>query len=407
MPRVTAAASAKRGGSSLNSAATLSKATGALCCRWTADVGAYPTVVAWSRDGAYVAIACAEGYVLIVDGTTGGVAHVLAAHAMGTLAADWSAPTDTHPHGLLATAGQDGFARLWNPVSGALIADLDAGANGDLTGVNRSRTVVAWCEHLTWSRDGVFLATAAGRQVRLWNREGVLVRTHPAFAGTVNALAWRPNRVDGRDADNLTAAGYGGAVMFAPHVDAAASGRAVAYESAIEHRFDWKGLFLSLAWSPTARILVSGMQENAIHVWQRTKVLSDETPYVDLEMSGYPMKVRALAWDAEGSVLATGGAPTVTVWSMGGKGPSGTKPASLRGHALPVSHLSFYRSGKVLASGGEDGQLIIWDLVRSSRKPIGSTLHPGEVSSLAWAPRSRCIVASHATGVVEVWDVAP
>lgn len=396
-----------------------STATGALRPRWEISVDDYPTAIAWSRDGALLAIACGEGTVAVIDGATGARLREIEAHGNGALAIDWSAPTEQQTHGVLATAGQDGRARLWDPASGDQLAELDAGATGSATGrmhdaprdSTGSRTVVPWCEHLTWSRNGRYLATAAGRHVRLWDRAGHLVRTHAPFAGTVNALAWRPRSSGSPSGDNLTAAGYGGAIMYAVHADNPADMDArspmPSYESAVEHRFDWKGLFLSLAWSPTGRILVSGMQENAIHVWQGTAGANDATTYVDLEMSGYPVKVRALAWDSEGSVLATGGAPTVTVWSMAGKGPAKTKPLSLDGHASPVSHVAFYRTGKLLASGSEDGQLIVWDLVRSSKKPAGSVFHTAGVAAVAWHPSARRIVSAYASGIVSVWDVAP
>ncbi len=199
--------------------------------------------------------------------------------------------------------------------------------------------------------------------------------------------------------------GYGGGTLYAPErrtIDE--QELAAGQRAAVDHRFDWRGSFLTVAWSPDGRVLAAGMQEGAIHLW--VAVAGKQLAFEDLEMSGYPTKVRELAWSADGKQLATGGGAEVTVWSFAGRGPAGTRPIRLRGHVLPVTDIAFYRSASLLVSGGEDGQLLIWDLIRSTKKPLGGVLVPSAVSRVSWHPRERVALAAYASGRLAAW-VAP
>lgn len=462
MPTTEVEAGVEAGRAPLVRGASLVRGVPELRPRWHADVGEYAVDARWSPDGACVAAACADGAVVLLDGATGQVRHRLDAHAGGTLALAWSAPEGTRPHGVLATAGQDGRVRLWDPAAGAPLADLDAAGvdapNGHMPDghmpngstpngstpdgstpdgstpnaaapLRPARRMVPWAEQLAWSPDGRRLATGAGREVRVWDAEGRLLRRHPPLASTVGALAWRPRPGDAAG-PRLSAACYGGVVLYAEPApnDPAESALDDEGRGLVERWFPWKGSFLATAWSPDGRVLAAGMQESAIHLWVQLSARAvnaraakgeapvpapraaglppsvDEAGFDNLEMSGYPTKVRELAWHPDGRLLATGGGRQVIVWSFAGKGPAGTRPLQLEGHALLVSDVAFSRAGTLLASGGEDGQLLVWDLVRSSKKPVGGVLLTGAVSRLAWHPHERLVLGAHASGVVAAWE---
>ena len=97
MPRVSAPSGARAGAGAGAGARGARGGAAEARARWTADVGDYPADARWSGDGAWVAVACAEGAVLLLDGRTGAVRHRLAGHRGGTLAVAWSAPTDGAP----------------------------------------------------------------------------------------------------------------------------------------------------------------------------------------------------------------------------------------------------------------------------------------------------------------------
>jgi len=58
-----------------------------------------------------------------------------------------------------------------------------------------------------------------------------------------------------------------------------------------------------------------------------------------------------------------------------GKGPAGSKPIILPGHETRVSSVAFQRRGSLLASGGDEGRIVLWE--PGSPKPLrGATLLP-------------------------------
>jgi WD40 repeat protein len=77
----------------------------------------------------------------------------------------------------------------------------------------------------------------------------------------------------------------------------------------------------------------------------------------------------------------------------------------LHGHIAPVYVVAYSPDGHTLASGDEEGNIILWDL--STGRPRGPSLtgHRGYVSHLAFSPDGQ-ILASGVDRTVTLWDVA-
>lgn len=233
----------------------------------------------WSPDGKYVVVAGTEGSLAIVDAANGRLRRKLSGHKSAMRAA-WS------PNGLwIVSEGQDGKIKLWHFQSGELFRELEGGA--------------AWVEHVTWSRDGSVLATGAGKSLRLWNVAGERYLEFAGHESTITALQWRG------DGKGLATACYGKVRCFR-------LGVARPYET-----LPWKSSLISMAWSPAGRFIATGTQENSIQFFRLGS--GGEPP---LEMSGYPGKVRHLAWDRKSRLLATNSRDFVIVWDVSGKGPA-------------------------------------------------------------------------------------
>jgi WD40 repeat protein len=342
----------------MSSVSKSSKAGIILAQRWQAEIGDHVIALAWSPDGADLAAAGVGGPITLCDGTTGRIRHVLPGHGFGTTALSWS------PQGaLLASSGQDGKVKLWNVRDASLQHTLDGGS--------------AWVERVAWSPDGALLASAAGRKVRLWNAAGQLVREYGNHPSTVADVQWKPGTQE------LASASYGQIALF--HPDHAEPVRSL----------KWKGSQLVLAWSPDGKHLATGDQDSTVHFWiMRTGE--------DLMMSGYPMKVRELAWDHTSRFLATGGGAVPCVWDVSGKGPAGTKPVQLEGHKANVSGLAFQHSGPLLASGGADGQVILWHLSKHKR-PLAQLQADSGISQMAWSPDDQRLGVGTESGAVRVY----
>jgi WD40 repeat protein len=327
---------------------------------WTAAVPDHVIGVAWSPDGSRLAAASVGGPVTVFDAATGKPVHELKGHGFGTTAVAWQ------PGGsLLATAGQDGKVRLWDTTAGTEVKAIDGGA--------------AWVERLRWNAAGTLLAAGAGKKVRVWDAAGNLVRELPPQAGTVTDLGWRPGT------NHVTALGYGAANIYDP-----ATGELV-------RAFAWKGSPLALAWSPDGKVLAHGNQDATVHFWYA------ETG-VDLQMWGYPSKVRELAWDFTSRYLATGGGPMPCIWDCGGpKGPEGTKPQMLEGHEDNLTAVAYQARGYLLASAAVDGRVLLWQPANKKAPKVGEFRFDGaEASAVAWSPDDRSVAAGSGSGAVAV-----
>jgi WD40 repeat protein len=227
------------------------------------------------------------------------------------------------------------------------------------------------------------LATASGKRVRLWGADGTPRLETESHASTITGLAWSS------DGKQLATCCYGGVQLW--NVAAGAQGR----------HLPWKGSLISLAWSPDDRVIACASQDCSVHFWRLDSAK-------DSEMTGYPFKPRAIAWDARGSMLATSGDATITCWDFSGKGPEGTSPLQLVGHKTLVTCLAFSPRRAVLASGAQDSSVLLWEPRRGQPKrdlgPVGYAFLEDEISGMAWDREHRSLVAVDAAGHVACWQ---
>ena len=254
--------------------------TGVLRRGWSAAVGDYPIAGGWSGGGEALMVGDAEGSVYALDGKSGATAwERRGVHEGGVLA------MAIHPNGTeFATAGQDGRVLIWSAAEGQAIRAIDVGSG--------------WVENVAWSPDGQRLSASCSRQVRVYDADGAEVWRSDDHPSTVSAIAWS-------SAGELATACYGRVTFFDPSTGEP------------RQMMEWQGSLVSMALSSDGGIVACGSQDNTVHFWRR----STEQ---DSMMSGYPGKPSALAFDDTGTLLATGGGESVTVWSFHRDGPEGT-----------------------------------------------------------------------------------
>ena len=216
---------------------------------WSTNVEDYATSLAVSSDGTLTALGNAAGELRVLDSLSGEVRFRVTAHRGAIVAAAWS-PKQR----VLATAGQDGTARLYD-AEGVQLAELLGDA--------------PWVEHVAWAPDGQHLATSAGRVTRLWSSAGAPLWAADAQESAVTGLAWN------RKGTQLATACYGGVRVFDVGSGAAAK------------HLSWPGSLISLSWSPDDAVIACGTQERSVHFWRLAKARESE-------MSGWSAKPRML-----------------------------------------------------------------------------------------------------------------
>ena len=339
---------------------SIDRPQGVLRRGWSAAVGDYAIAGGWTQGGAALVVGDTAGGVYALDGKSGASAWARrAAHDGGVLA------MAIHPSGTaFATAGQDGRALVWDVAEGRLRQAIDVGGG--------------WVENVAWSPDGQWLAVSCSRQVHAYDAHGGEVWRSDDHPSTVSAVAWSSS-------GELATACYGRVTFFD-----ASTGEPC-------QKLEWKGSLVSMVLSPDGDVVACGSQDKSVHFWRR----STEQ---DSMMSGYPGKPSALAFDARGTLLATGGGEAVTVWSFEDGGPEGTRPGVLELHVQPVTTLAFARRGRRLASAARDGAVVVWSLHEDGTGgPIGAAVLAGFGTELCWRPDGRALAALDARGGVTVW----
>jgi len=314
------------------------------------ELGDWIRALAWDAAADRVVVACADGRVAAV--AADGEIDVVHTHPGGAL--DVAVSRD----GVVASGGEDG--RL-----------VIAGAAHDLGG--------GWVEHVAWRPDGRLLAATHRREVSFWSADGTRAATSAPLPATVACIDWHPRGV------TLAAGSYGGVRLL--------RGR----DGHETDHLDWTGSVLALAYSPDGHRLAHGNQDASVHFW-------DLRHKRELEMTGYPLKVRQLAWSPDGRRLATGGSDVVTVWSFAGRGPAGSRPRELEHHDGRLTALAYQPDGELLASAAEDGLVLLWDA--AGDVPLGAAALGAAVTGLRWTPDGTRLAAVTASGTVAVIDGA-
>jgi len=333
---------------------------------WSGAMADHVIALGWNADGHYLAAASSTGPMTIFDAKAGSGDIALAGHGGGTLALGWSPKAD-----VLATAGKDGRVRLWN-ATGRPMATLEMAS--------------LWAEHLVWKPDGSQFAASSGRTVHVWDAAGNHLADLTDHPSTVSDLAWKPN------SNTLASLVYGGVMLWTLHPDKAPGFKL----------FPWKGSPLKMAWSPNASMLAHGNQDSTVHFWYA------ETAE-ELQMWGYPRKIRELSWNVSSRYLATGGGPAVCIWDCGSGGPQGTKPQMLEGHdeESSLTAVLFQHHGHLLASASTDGRVCVWQPQNAKQPLVGEVEGDGsEATSLAWSRDDRLLAVGYESGAISVLAVS-
>jgi WD40 repeat protein len=272
-----------------------------------------------------------EGVELIVWDLETGCPRVSHTGFQGDLSALVLSPDGT----ALATAAGDGSVRLWDSASLRERARL---------GDHRA----AVCA-LAFSPDGGSLASAdRANELMLWNATGK--RLWACDSGDVRflfALAFAP---DGR-----TLAGGGTDTKVRLWDASSGKGRAalVGHANGVS----------SVAFAPDGRTLATGDRSGVVKLWDVTAGVERATLATARETgsAGKPIEeVGALAFAPDGRTIAVAVEETVSLWDV----ETGRRVTDLVGHEGKVRRLAYSSDGTLLASGGHDRTVRLWDVAR-------------------------------------------
>ncbi|MFN8376668.1 MAG: protein kinase [Anaerolineae bacterium] len=160
---------------------------------------------------------------------------------------------------------------------------------------------------------------------------------------------------------------------------------------------------IALAFSPdTSRtLLATAGAANTISLWtfDGTTLTAVGEP-----LTGHSERINALAFSADGTLLASGsGDNSVRIWDVATGQQVGE---ALSGHSESVSGVAFSPDGTLLASSSRDGTIRLWDV--ATHELSGQVLNPnaGRLTDVAFSADGSTLAAATDVRWVILWDVA-
>jgi len=333
----------------------------------------YVTAIAWSPIGNLLAAASGAGEVQVLNHGVGILLVQPGAYSIDALA--FSADGKW-----LAAGGQNGTITLWQVESGTFkLADtLDCGG---------------WIDRLNWHPICNYLAFNQGKAVQIWDVDrSEMVTTLPGIASPQD-IRWSP------DGQQLAIA-----IKSNIHIWRNQDWSAPRYQ------WELTAPASAIVWSPDGALLACAIHDRSIGVlnWSKVQHLQREpTDENDLPtlMRGFPGKIRQLAWaDLPPSadlppLLAAATRELVTLWMQS---PDGWSSWVLDLHSDNVLDVAFQPKTGWLASLAEDGRIVLWQAALEAAQILEGA--EAGFSCLAWHPTGRQLAAGGQQGELLVWS---
>ena len=137
---------------------------------------------------------------------------------------------------------------------------------------------------------------------------------------------------------------------------------------------------------------------------------SDQGITLIIENEGVPLSedvdtVLCVTFSPDGTLLASGGADyAVSLWDIEDPSEAGVL-VTLEGHADAVSGVAFNPDGTLLVSSSLDGTLRLWNVETQEQLAVLSGPEEVEVRSVAFSPDGTLIASAGSDGTVTLWGV--
>ncbi|MBV8061750.1 MAG: WD40 repeat domain-containing protein [Alphaproteobacteria bacterium] len=283
---------------------------------------------------------------------------------------------DADPQGFIS-GGDDGRVFLIDPVV----------ATPTLLAEQKGR----WIDNVATSESG-YRAYSFGKQCIILNAEGEQVGNTKTLPSSIGGMAFSPN------GKRLATSHYNGLTLW--WVNAKDNEPTV---------LEWKGSHLGVVWSPDGKIVMTAMQESALHGWR----LAD---LQEMRMQGYAGKTHSMEYTARGRYLVTSGADQVICWPFFGGGPWGKQPLTLSGPdgglagGNLVSRVAAHPKDEMVAAGYENGMIILAPLDGRMEMMIhppqpSSAKEKAGVTALLWNKAGDCLFAGLENGAFLLFTI--
>ncbi|MAS37849.1 MAG: XRE family transcriptional regulator [Anaerolineaceae bacterium] len=345
---------------------------------WDVEAGSYrPALrghsshvydIAFTPDNRNLLSSSRDGSLRVWDMTSEQCIHVIHGYAASINDVDWS------PDGSrLVSGGTDLVLNLW-----------DAHTAAHLHGLQEHTGVVC---AVGWSPDGRWLASSdAEYGIRLWDLTsdaGFRFLRQPDNSGNyLYGIAWSP------DGQRLASGTHRHGVTIWD----VRSGEEIWIG---QHAAAW---FPLVAFSPDGKRLAAGGDDGSVYLWNIAQNRLEQ------QFQGHHSRITSLAWSPDGTYLASGAKGTeegeLFVWDP----QNGQRVHYFAGHDGVVTAIAWDANSRYLISGCGHGQLH-WCDRHSGEQRWVRTAHAGAIRALRRSPDGTRLASGADDGVIIIWEL--
>ncbi|MDH3943673.1 MAG: WD40 repeat domain-containing protein [Anaerolineae bacterium] len=410
-------------------------------------------VLSWSPGKNQLASGGASGFLHVWDGDSGEELMSLNGRSGPLTGLAWSSDGSR-----IATAGEDGSVRIWDVFSGeeiqsfehegSIIESIEWSPGDKEFAYSLGETIVVWevedwkkvrsiiveddyLLEIEFSNGGDYLISYGFDQlIRVFETTNMKkINEIAEYTGQINTLVWDPEGWEiasgGNDSNiNIWELESGNLrLMLKDHITSirsiawSADGKYIAsggYDGTViiwdaingTNVQEWKmrgGSVFDIAWHPIERLLAISTSYGDIVIWEA----DNWREYRGFR--GHDGNVETIAWAPGGEYLGSGGSDgVINLWDFEGILPT----VSLSGHGpdpgqglVPnrtVYSLAWHPEGNLLASGGVDGMVRIWDPLLSKQLEM-LVSSQSWIMSVAWSPDGKYIASGGLDGYIRIW----